>query len=284
MIAAIARQEEELRRSQAAIIGAEAQGNWLQRSWRPLIMLVFAAIVLVGTFFQPAHPRRHLPFLGPAGNRYRRVCHWPECREGGRPPERRPQMKIVEHWLEGPDTERLRCTKNSRRMEVADTIVLHATEGANAMSSACYLARRDTSVSAHLVVGRRGHVIQLLPFNVEAWHAGESEHAGRKGLNACSVGIEIDNAGRLHRRGDRFFSWFNREYMPDEVFTTVENGRAAYYHRFTREQTDRVAEICRLLKARYLMHWLVRHSDITRRKSDPGPAFPFEEVRRQAGF
>ena len=143
---------------------------------------------------------------------------------------------------------------------------------------------RDTSVSAHLVVGRRGHVIQLLPFNVEAWHAGESEHAGRKGLNACSVGIEIDNAGRLHRRGDRFFSWFNREYMPDEVFTTVENGRAAYYHRFTREQTDRVAEICRLLKARYLMHWLVRHSDITRRKSDPGPAFPFEEVRRQAGF
>lgn len=50
-------------------------------------------------------------------------------------------MKIVEHWLEGPDTERLRCTKNSRRMEVADTIVLHATEGANAMSSACYLAR-----------------------------------------------------------------------------------------------------------------------------------------------
>lgn len=51
LIAAVARQEEELRRSQAAIISAEAQGNWLQRSWRPLIMLVFAAIVLVGTFW-----------------------------------------------------------------------------------------------------------------------------------------------------------------------------------------------------------------------------------------
>lgn len=51
LLAAVARQEEELRRSQASIIGAEAQGNWLQRSWRPLIMLVFAAIVLVGTFF-----------------------------------------------------------------------------------------------------------------------------------------------------------------------------------------------------------------------------------------
>lgn len=51
LLAAVARQEEELRRSQASIIGAEAQGNWLQRSWRPIIMLVFAAIVLVGTFF-----------------------------------------------------------------------------------------------------------------------------------------------------------------------------------------------------------------------------------------
>lgn len=51
LLAAVARQEEKLRRSQASIIGAEAQGNWLQRSWRPVIMLVFAAIVLVGTFF-----------------------------------------------------------------------------------------------------------------------------------------------------------------------------------------------------------------------------------------
>lgn len=51
LIAAISRQEEALARSQAGIIQAEAQGNWLQRSWRPIIMLVFAAIVLAGTFF-----------------------------------------------------------------------------------------------------------------------------------------------------------------------------------------------------------------------------------------
>ena len=35
----------------SSIIQAEAQGNWLQRSWRPIIMLVFATIVLIGTFF-----------------------------------------------------------------------------------------------------------------------------------------------------------------------------------------------------------------------------------------
>lgn len=51
LLTAVSRQEEELSRSQAAIIKTEAQGNWLQRSWRPIVMLVFAAIVLAGTFF-----------------------------------------------------------------------------------------------------------------------------------------------------------------------------------------------------------------------------------------
>ncbi|MFR7810433.1 MAG: hypothetical protein ACLU4N_14870 [Butyricimonas faecihominis] len=41
----------------------EARGNWLQRSWRPLVMLVFALIVLVGTFTTlPSSPI--LPLLG----------------------------------------------------------------------------------------------------------------------------------------------------------------------------------------------------------------------------
>lgn len=193
-------------------------------------------------------------------------------------------MRIETHRLVGEGVEYLRCAKCSRLLESADTIVLHSTDGANAMSSAHYLVRSDTSVSAHLVVARSGRVIQLLPFNVCAWHAGKSEHAGRRELNRYSIGIEIDNAGRLHRRGNRFFSWFNKEYLPGDVFTTVENGRAAYYHRYPRIQTERVAEICALLKSRYLVRWLLRHSDITVRKADPGPAFPFEEVKTLSGF
>ena len=36
--------------AQSAVLVEEAKGSWLQRSWRPLVMLVFALIVLVGTF------------------------------------------------------------------------------------------------------------------------------------------------------------------------------------------------------------------------------------------
>ena len=36
--------------AQSAVLVEEAKGSWLQRSWRPLVRLVFAVIVLVGTF------------------------------------------------------------------------------------------------------------------------------------------------------------------------------------------------------------------------------------------
>ena len=42
--------EREMVEAQASVVRAEASGNWLQRSWRPLVMLTFAGIVLVGTF------------------------------------------------------------------------------------------------------------------------------------------------------------------------------------------------------------------------------------------
>ena len=42
--------ERELAQARAVTVQEEVRGNWLQRSWRPLVMLVFALIVLVGTF------------------------------------------------------------------------------------------------------------------------------------------------------------------------------------------------------------------------------------------
>lgn len=42
--------QRDLIEAQASAVRAEATGNWLQRSWRPMVMLTFAVIVLVGTF------------------------------------------------------------------------------------------------------------------------------------------------------------------------------------------------------------------------------------------
>lgn len=39
-----------LQNAQRDIILAEAKGNWLQRSWRPLVMLTFTLMIVVGGF------------------------------------------------------------------------------------------------------------------------------------------------------------------------------------------------------------------------------------------
>lgn len=47
---AIVEFEQQQMKEQAGVVKAESGGNWLQRSWRPLIMLTFAVIILAGMF------------------------------------------------------------------------------------------------------------------------------------------------------------------------------------------------------------------------------------------
>jgi len=43
--------ESDIKQAQASVIIAEAQGDsWLQRSWRPITMLVFVAVILLNQF------------------------------------------------------------------------------------------------------------------------------------------------------------------------------------------------------------------------------------------
>ena len=49
----IQEKELELQKMQTDIIIAEAKGNWLQRSWRPILMLSFGFIVIYVKFLAP---------------------------------------------------------------------------------------------------------------------------------------------------------------------------------------------------------------------------------------
>jgi hypothetical protein len=46
-------QQLELQKLQTEIIVSEANGNWLQRSWRPILMLAFGFIVIYVKFVAP---------------------------------------------------------------------------------------------------------------------------------------------------------------------------------------------------------------------------------------
>ena len=53
IIQVLKEKELELQKMQTEIIIAEAKGNWLQRSWRPILMLSFGFIVIYNKFAAP---------------------------------------------------------------------------------------------------------------------------------------------------------------------------------------------------------------------------------------
>ncbi len=53
---------------------------------------------------------------------------------------------------------------------------------------------KGLKVSAHLLIDRKGNVIQFVPFHKRAWHAGQSAYNGRENCNDFSIGIELEGA------------------------------------------------------------------------------------------
>ena len=49
----LVKKQIELQQLQTEIIVTEAKGNWLQRSWRPILMLAFGFIVIYVKFLAP---------------------------------------------------------------------------------------------------------------------------------------------------------------------------------------------------------------------------------------
>jgi N-acetyl-anhydromuramyl-L-alanine amidase AmpD len=107
-----------------------------------------------------------------------------------------PSMSITNYWLDQADRDEI---KGGSAMNTRRCLVIHFTAGATGASS--IESMRDSGVSAHLVIERDGKIWQCRPFNLTAGHAGESTWVdpvtGKtyEGLNSCSIGIEVANAG-----------------------------------------------------------------------------------------
>ena len=110
-------------------------------------------------------------------------------------------------------------------------------------------------VSSHLLIRRDGELIQFVPLNARAWHAGVSEFCGRKQCNDFSIGIELEGCD-------------------DE--------------KFTESQYQQLAVVTETIRARWpnlQQNNIVGHSDIAPgRKTDPGPFFDWQYYRKLANI
>ncbi len=99
-------------------------------------------------------------------------------------------------------------------------------------------------VSCHLLIRRDGQLIQYVPLNRRAWHAGESSFCGREGCNDYSIGIELEGSDDL--------PFTDTQYS---ALTHVTQAIRRHYPGITRERITGHAEIA------------------PGRKHDPGPLF-----------
>lgn len=194
-------------------------------------------------------------------------------------------MKIKNHRLYTANDKPVRFvpTVNKGGIIQPRYLIMHYTAGPNAENSINWFTNPLSSASAHLVIARNGEITQLVPFNQKAWHAGISEWNNLKGLNNHSIGIEMDNAGKLVRFSqDHYLAWFGDRYDAEEVVEATHKNETdpAGWHIFTREQLNAAVEVAALLMRHYKLEEVLGHDDISPyRKVDPGPAFPMASFR-----
>jgi N-acetylmuramoyl-L-alanine amidase len=167
-------------------------------------------------------------------------------------------------------------------------IIMHYTTGMKMESTIAHFKSPSSGVSTHLLIGRDGRVVQFLPFNRIAHHCGFSWWEGEYDLNRFSIGIELDNAGRLSKWGDK--------WMARKLEIPPENVEQAWYWKlpkprteaslpgwetFTKIQLKVALEIVKALKRKYpSIKEILGHDEVNIiNRSDPGPLFPWEQFR-----
>mgnify|MGYP001452612243 CR=1 FL=1 len=141
---------------------------------------------------------------------------------------------------------------NKRTNKKIKYIILHYTGMKTEKSAINRLTNCFSNVSCHYFITNKGKIIQMLPDNYIAWHAGLSSWKKHKLLNQYSIGIEISNPG--HQYG---------------------------YKNFNRNQIKSVIQILKKLLKKYKINKtnILGHSDIAPlRKKDPGEKFPWKKL------
>lgn len=106
-------------------------------------------------------------------------------------------------------------------------------------------------VSAHLLIRRDGELVQYVPFDQRAWHAGVSCYQGRERCNDYSIGIELEGS-------------------VNQPFTEIQ------YQQLAEVVTGLLASYPKLSRQRITAHSAIAPG----RKDDPGPCFDWAKFYR----
>ena len=148
------------------------------------------------------------------------------------------------------DTIIIHCISLPEKEYDNDNVISFFTNKLNFDAHESFKDLEDLKVSSHLFIRRSGEVIQFVPFNKKAWHAGKSKYKERENFNEFSIGIELEGS-------------------VDDIYTD--------------NQYDKLKIVIQELKELYPSikdSNILRHSDIApNRKKDPGKYFSLDRIR-----
>ena len=105
-------------------------------------------------------------------------------------------------------------------------------------------------VSSHLLIRRNGEIVQYVPMNRRAWHAGKSTFQGKNQCNDFSIGIELEGTDT-------------------QAYTILQ------YTKLIQATLDIIK-----LYPNITVDRIVGHADVApERKTDPGPSFDWVYYR-----
>ncbi len=122
--------------------------------------------------------------------------------------------------------------------------------------------------SAQILIDRAGNKYQLVPFNKQAWHAGESLLSGRDRCNQWTIGIEHVSTGEPEGS--------EPAYTEPQIIASID------VHKYLAERygmrRKNVASHSGVRDAAIRAGILTSKGKTPDKKYDPGPHFPWQRV------
>lgn len=204
-------------------------------------------------------------------------------------------MYVRDGWVKGAERQPAQHIGSKIRPTI---VVLHDTASRlKHGAAASYLAANNAKVSVQFVIERNGALVQQVPVDRRANHAGQSKYHGREGCNAFSIGIEIVNPGKMTRVSRQVAeAWMGARYSiaaehkPEDLprhdvfdiqeVTTPEHG-AGLWMSYSQPQLETLISLLTVLfrdvssLKDIVTHWYISPG----RKIDTNPLFPLEQIR-----
>lgn len=138
-------------------------------------------------------------------------------------------------------------------------IYLHHTAGTGTGDNVfSWWGKDKPRIATCIVVDRDGSIKQGFGSQFWAYHLGLPNSVFKENglsylnLDKLSIGIELIAWGQLTKKGEKFYSYTNKEIPAEEVTTLAKPHRGfKHYHSYTADQIQAVIDLLKLWEKRY---------------------------------